>query len=123
MARRRGSRGRRAESRATESLAADTVGRDTVKKPRPAGAFLDDPISGKNTDSLVYDVRNKLVYIYNQGDVTYQNSNLKADFMRIDMNSKLVHAYCKPDVLDGKPIVTKPEFSEGSAPLQMHTNT
>ena len=26
-------------------------------------AFLDDPITGKSADSLVYDVRNKLVYI------------------------------------------------------------
>ena len=53
-----------------DSLAADTLRRDSVKTPRPAGAFLDDPITGKNTDSLVYDVRNKLVYIYNKGDVT-----------------------------------------------------
>lgn len=51
-----------------DSLAADTLRRDSVKTPRPAGAFLDDPITGKNTDSLVYDVRNKLVYIYNKGD-------------------------------------------------------
>ena len=49
----------RADSLRADSLAADTMRRDTVKKPRPAGVFLDDPISGKNTDSLVYDVRNK----------------------------------------------------------------
>ena len=106
-----------------DSMGADTVRRDSVKKPRPAGAFLDDPIAGKSTDSLVYDVRNKLVYIYNQGDVTYQNSNLKADYMRIDMNSKMVHAYGKPDSVDGKPTVTKPEFSDGSASYQMDTIT
>lgn len=94
-----------------------------MKTPRPAGAFLDDPITGKNTDSLVYDVRNKLVYIYNKGDVTYQNSNLKADYMRIDMDSKMVYAYGKPDTLDGKDIVTKPEFTEGSATYQMDTIT
>ncbi len=80
-------------------------------------------ISGKNNDSLVYDVRNKLVYIYNKGDVTYQNSNLKADYMRIDMDSKMVYAYGKPDTLDGKDIVTKPEFTEGSATYQMDTIT
>ena len=101
----------------------DTLRRDSVKTPRPAGAFLDDPITGKNTDSLVYDVRNKLVYIYNKGDVTYQNSNLKADYMRIDMDSKMVYAYGKPDTLDGKDIVTKPEFTEGSATYQMDTIT
>ncbi len=101
----------------------DTLRRDSVKKPRPAGAFLDDPISGKNTDSLVYDVRNKMVYIYNQGDITYQNSNLKADYMQINMNNKLIHAYGKPDSLEGKPIITKPQFSEGSATYQMDTIT
>ena len=98
-------------ARRADSLAgrqADTVARDSVKRPRKPGAFLDDPISGKNKDSLVYDVRNKMDYIYNEGDVTYQNSNLKADYMQIDMNSKLIHAYGKPDSLEGKAIVTKP---------------
>ncbi len=36
--------------------------RDTAA-PRSAKPFLDDPISGQNTDSLVYDVENKMVYI------------------------------------------------------------
>ena len=114
-------------ARRADSLAgrqADTVARDSVKRPRKPGAFLDDPISGKNKDSLVYDVRNKMVYIYNEGDVTYQNSNLKADYMQIDMNSKLIHAYGKPDSLEGKAIVTKPEFSDGGeAPYKMDTIT
>ena len=105
---------------------ADTIRRDTVeepKGPREPSAFLDHPISGKNTDSLVYDVRNKLVYIYNQGDITYERNNLKADFMRIDMDRKLVYAYGKPDTVDGKPVITKPEFSEGSESYQMDTIT
>ena len=114
-------------ARRADSLAgrqADTVARDSVKRPRKPGAFLDDPISGKNKDSLVYDVRNKMVHIYNEGDVTYQNSNLKADYMQIDMNSKLIHAYGKPDSLEGKAIVTKPEFSDGGeAPYKMDTIT
>ena len=108
---------------AADSLAADTMQRDTARKPRKATGFLDGAIEGKSTDSLVYDVRNKLVYVYNEGDVTYQNSNLKADFMRIDMTDKTVFAYGKPDSLDGKAIVTKPEFSDGSASYQMDTIT
>lgn len=108
---------------AADTLAADTMQRDTARKPRKATGFLDGAIEGKSTDSLVYDVRNKLVYVYNEGDVTYQNSNLKADFMRINMTDKTVFAYGKPDSLDGKPIVTKPEFSDGSASYQMDTIT
>ncbi len=108
-----------------EGRGADTIARDTVKekKPQKPGAFLDDPITGKNKDSLVYDVRNKMVYIYNEGDVTYQNSNLKADYMQINMDNKMVYAYGKPDSLEGKPIVTKPEFSEGDASYTMDTIT
>ena len=108
---------------AADTLATDTMRRDTARKPRKATGFLDGAIEGKSTDSLVYDVRNKLVYVYNEGDVTYQNSNLKADFMRIDMTDKTVFAYGKPDSLDGKAIVTKPEFSDGSASYQMDTIT
>ncbi|MBQ5879605.1 MAG: LPS-assembly protein LptD, partial [Alistipes sp.] len=110
----------------TMVLAIDTLAaeqQDSARQPRPAGKFLDDPITGKNSDSLVYDVKNKLVYIYNQGDVTYQESNLKADFMRIDMESKLVYAYGKPDSVDGKWTTTKPEYSEGSASYAMDTIT
>ena len=102
---------------------ADTVKRDTARQPRPAEKVLDAPITGKNTDSLVYDVRNKLVYIYNEGDITYETSNLKADFMRIDLNSNLVYAYGKPDSLDGKPIITKPEYTEGEESYKMDTIT
>ncbi len=67
-----------------DSLASRS-GSDTTRNPRAARPFLDDQLSGKNTDSLVYDVRNKRVYVYNEGDVTYQNRNLKADYMQIDM--------------------------------------
>ena len=28
-----------------------------------------------------------MVYIYNEGDITYQNSNLKADYMQINMDT------------------------------------
>ena len=44
-----------------DSLRQDTTRRDTTRKK----SFLDDIISGKNQDSLYYDVRNRTVYIYN----------------------------------------------------------
>ncbi len=112
-----------ADTTAADSTVVDSLPRDTVRTPRPAKRLIDDPITGHNADSLVYDVRNKLVYIYNQGDVTYQTSNLKADFMRIDLDSKLVYAYGKPDSLDGAPIVTKPEYTEGEESYKMDTIT
>ena len=52
--------------------ARDTSKKDTAQRK----SFLDDVISGKNQDSLVYDLRNKTVYIYEKGDVDYQDKNL-----------------------------------------------
>ncbi len=115
-----------ADSLAADSAAADTLRRDTTvraRTPRKPGTLLDAPISGTNADSLVYDVRNKLVYIYNKGDITYQGSNLKADYMQIDMQNKMIYAYGKRDSVDGKPTVTKPEFSDGGGAYQMDTIT
>ena len=94
-----------------------------ISERNGGGSFLEEIISGKNTDSLVYDVRNKMVYIYNEGDVNYQDMNLKADFMRINMDTKEIHAYGKPDSVEGKPTATHPVFSEGSASYTMDTIT
>ena len=41
----------------------------TARAKRQGGGGLDEIIEGKNTDSLCYDVLNKRVYIYNQGDI------------------------------------------------------
>ena len=112
-----------ADSLASADTTAQAPAVDSSKMPRPAGKFIDEPILGKNSDSLVYDVRNKLVYIYNQGDVSYQTSNLKADYMQIDLTTKLVHAYGKPDSVDGKWTSTKPEYTEGETSYRMDTIT
>ena len=113
-----------AERDSLRAVGGDTIsvfGSDSTAKK--GGSFLEDIISGKNTDSLVYDVKNKLVYIYNEGDVTYQNMNLKADFMRVNMDTKEIYAYGKPDSVDGKPTSTHPVFTEGQASYTMDTIT
>lgn len=103
---------------------ADTVQSDTTRtKKEGGGAFLDDIISGQNKDSLVYNVRDKLVYIYNEGDVTYQDMNLKADFMRMDMTTKEIYAYGKPDTVNGIPAPTRPVFTQGNSSYTMDTIT
>lgn len=106
-----------------DSLPADSLRSDTTGTTRKK-SFLDDIISGKNQDSLYYDVRNRTVYIYNQGDINYQNMNLKGDFMRVNMDEKIIYAHGKRDTIDGKPTVTNPTFTEGAAnPYTMDTIT
>ena len=135
-------RTRRSERRRSERLArpaadtaaavgADTVATDvdtvmlqvadTVRRAKKAG--LDKPISGKASDSLYYDLRNKMVYIYEQGDVSYGDMNLKADFMNINLDNKNIYAYGKADTVDGAPVMTRPVFTQGTTTLNMDTIT
>ena len=98
-------------SPAQDSLAQDSVLIDN---------FLDDIISGKNTDSLVYKPKDKLVYIYNKGDVTYGNMNMQADFMRVELATKQMYATGVSDTLGN---TTRPVFVEGGSTYTMDTIT
>ncbi len=97
---------------------------DTTGAIRPGKIFPGRHHQRQNQDSLYYDVRNRTVYIYNQGDINYQNMNLKGDFMRVNMDEKIIYAHGKRDTIDGKPTVTNPTFTEGAAnPYTMDTIT
>lgn len=87
-----------------------------VRKP-----FLDEKISGSTKDSIVYDVKNKTVYLYEKGDVLYQDKNLKADFMRINMDNKEIFAHGREDTIAEKP--TRAEFIDGGSTYTMDTIT
>ena len=80
---------------------------DTIVQRRRSGSGLDRIIKGRATDSLYYDMRKKMVYLYEKGDVTYDNMNLQADFMNIDLDTKNIYAYGKADTVDGVPTVTQ----------------
>ena len=84
---------------------------------------IDQPITGKAMDSLYYDLRTKKVYLYNQGDVTYGNFNLKADYMDIDLQTKDIFAYGSADTVNGEIQINRPTFTEGSNTLNMDTIT
>ena len=107
----------------TTTAAASTTS-DTVRRKRKAQPAFNDIIKGKATDSVVFDARNNLIYSYRDGDVTYQGMNLKADFMRVDMQSKDVFAHGYADTTEtGEPTKTHPEFSDGGSPYSMDTIT
>ncbi|MFI3279868.1 MAG: putative LPS assembly protein LptD [Rikenellaceae bacterium] len=117
----------RAPALLRDSLRRDTIPSDTLQQSKPkssSSSFLDDILVGKNTDSLFYDVREKKVYIYDKGDVTYQNKNLTADFMRIDMNTREVFAHgVPPDSTVVGATVEKPVFSDNGSSFTMDTIT
>ena len=112
----------KADSVAPRLEPASATSADTARRKK--GAMFDDIIEGKATDSVVFDARNKKIYSYRGGDVTYQGMNLKADFMRVDMETKDIFAHGYADSTEtGEPTKTHPEFADGGSPYSMDTIT
>ena len=116
--------GLRAEQRGDTLTEAKPAATADTTKPRRKGAMFDDIIEGKATDSVVFDARNKKIYSYRGGDVNYQGMNLKADFMRVDMQSRDIFAHGYADTTEtGEVTKTHPEFADGGSPYSMDTIT
>ncbi len=93
---------------------------DTARTPQKA--FLEHPVFGKNQDSLVYDVKNRYIFVYGKGDLMYEDKNLKADFMILNVDTKEIYGTGVMDTVTGK--MTRPEFLQaGSNPMTMDTMT
>ncbi len=101
-----------------EKTGALTIIADTAGHRKKA--FLDHPVMGKNTDSLVYDVKNRLIFVYGQGDLVYEDNNLKADFMILNANTKEIYGTGVADTL-GK--MSRPEFIQAGGNYTMDTIT
>ncbi len=98
----------------------DSVPNLTNSSDTTAKGFLDDILSGKNKDSVVFAVKKNMVYIYNQGDVLYQGNNLKADYMEVDMDTRQIYAHGLPDTSG---TMSRAQFLEGSNAYEMDTLT
>ena len=100
-----------------DSLATDSLAVDTVAKKKKS--FLDDIITGKNKDSLIYNLKTNKVRIFKDGEINYQNIQLKsADHINIDMATRDVEAYGMPND-SGK--TTRPIFVDKGSEYVMDT--
>ncbi len=88
-----------------------TIVMDTAKKVVVGGGFLDDKVNYKAEDSTVADLKNKKAYLYHHAEVYYQDMTLKAGYIEIDFEKKLVVAKGIPDSTGQ--IVQRPVFEQG----------
>ncbi len=72
---------------------------------------LDAPVFYSAKDSVIADVPNQIVRLYGGAEVTYDDVNLKADIIELDLKNKEVSAFYILDSL-GEP-VGKPIFTQG----------
>ena len=67
-----------------------TTARDTTIQT--GNSFLDEKVQYKASDSTTADLTNKKAYLYNNAEVYYENMILKAGYIEIDFEKKLVIA-------------------------------
>ncbi len=89
---------------------------DTITVPAPNDSIKDNPvleatISYSAQDSIIPDLENQKMYLYKSGVVNYQNIELKADYIMLDMAKKEVYAEGLPDSTGA--IVGSPVFKMG----------
>lgn len=71
----------------------DTIRNDTT----PQKPLFDDLIKYTADDSVKFSIREKKVYLYGNGYVKYLTTELKADYIELDMDKKLAFACGVPD--------------------------
>lgn len=72
---------------------------------------LDNTISYNATDSIVFDIQKKKVYLYNNAVIDYGATHLEAYYIEIDLNSKVIYSKGKVDSA-GK-YASKPVLKDG----------
>ncbi len=99
----------------TEETSIDTVvvANDTTKIDYP----LESPIYTVSKDSLLYSVDGKMVYLYGEAVVKYENMELNAAYIEFNMETKVVYAEGRPDSTGA--IMGKPVFKDGGQVFTM----
>ncbi|MEA3444013.1 MAG: putative LPS assembly protein LptD [Bacteroidota bacterium] len=82
-------------------------------------APLEDEVKYNANDSMPFDIENQKMYLYGNGKITYQDIELTADFIEIDMATNTVYATGVTDSLGKK--IGRPVFVQGDEKFQADT--
>ena len=93
-------------------LPADSIASDSTEKKSNA---IDAPVIYESNDSMVW-VRGGNAYLYGEAKVNYQNIELTAGTISMNMDSSLVHATAMVDSLGNSHSL--PVFKDGGTPYE-----
>ena len=100
------------DSLALDSLTTDSLVVDSVPQRKES---ITAPVDFEASDSIVF-TQNGFAHLYGEGKVTYEQINLAADVITMNIDSTTVFAYGREDslgVVKGKPV-----FTEGETPYE-----
>lgn len=82
---------------------------------------IEAPVVYSGNDSLVYDARSKTAYLYGTAKVKYENMDLTADRVHMNLDSNLVHATGTADSTEKTGLRGMPVFTMGSDKYESDT--
>ena len=88
---------------------ADSTRKDTLRHK----TGIESPVDYTAKDSLVYDATTGFAHLYGDAKVHYQNMDLTADYITLNMDSTLIHAQGVPDST-GRSFKGTPVYKQGS---------
>lgn len=91
---------------------------DTIK-PAPKKDALDSEVAYSAKDSIRFDVKTKMVYLFGEAEINYEQIVLKAEYIEVNQETKEVFARGVVDST-GK-LIGKPIFSEGKEEFEAQT--
>jgi lipopolysaccharide assembly outer membrane protein LptD (OstA) len=94
----------------TLTIASDTLG---------LGEDFRSKVVYHATDSIVYDLDSNRVLLYGNAEITYEDINLKADFIEINYDTKILSANGLPDSSGN--LAGFPEFKQGTEEFKSKT--
>jgi len=82
---------------------------------------IEAPVVYSGNDSLVYDARSKTAYLYGTAKVKYENMDLAADRVHMNLDSNLVHATGTADSTEKTGLRGMPVFTMGNDKYESDT--
>jgi hypothetical protein len=104
-----------------QTIPADSIANDTVvtRSRRNNASVINAPINYNAEDSIIGSFDGQKVYLYNNAKVTYQQIELTAYFIELDLETKEVYA---EGVIDSTgTLVQKPVFRDGREEFESQT--
>lgn len=99
----------------------DSIRLDSINRQKKNG--IEAPVVYTADDSLVYDAKTKIAYLYGAANVKYQNMDLASDKINMNVENNVVHATGSLDSTTKDGIRNKPVFTMGQEKYESDTIT
>lgn len=92
----------------------DTLSESILDTSKQVISDIDAPINYSSKDSLVYDFKNKRIFLYDEAKLTYKDLKLEAGRITVDQETQVLEAYGIPDTLREGKFTQSPLMFQGS---------